>query len=94
MLCRKIKNIETLDAETAMETFHKLEAVTYNYKTNKKESVVGFIAEDVPNTIAPNDHKSLSALEVAALLTKVVQVQDEQIQNMQSEINELKVMQK
>ena len=74
---RKYKeNIQTLDSKTAMEAFHKLEPVTYNYKTNKTEPIVGFIAEDVPDVVATNKRDALSALEMVALLTKVVQVQE------------------
>jgi hypothetical protein len=75
---RKYKeNIQTLDSKTAMKAFHKLEPVTYNYKTNKTEPIVGFIAEDVPDVVATNKRDALSALEIVALLTKVVQIQED-----------------
>lgn len=70
------ENIKDLDEKTAMEAFAKLEPVTYNYKTNKNEPIVGFIAEDVPDVVASNTRDTLSALELVALLTKVVQVQE------------------
>ena len=34
---------------------------------------MGFIAEDVPELVATNDRKGLSALDITAVLTKVVQ---------------------
>ncbi len=88
-----------------MEAFSKLTPVTYNYKTNKDEAIVGFIAEDVPDVLAPNDHKSLSGLEMVALLTKVVQetraeaktdieAKNVEIEAIKIEITELKTMQK
>lgn len=66
------ENIADLDAEAAMEAFDKLKPVTYTYKTDDSENVVGFIAEDVPELVAVNGRDALSALEIAALLTKVV----------------------
>ena len=50
-----------------------LEPVTYKYKANPQEGKVGFIAEDVPELVATNDRKGLSALDITAVLTKVVQ---------------------
>jgi hypothetical protein len=78
------ENIEDLDTETAMEAFHQLKPVTYNYKSNKEEPVVGFIAEDVPEVVAINSRKGLNALEMVALLTKVVQEQEKEISRLKS----------
>ena len=86
------ENIEVLDSQTAMEAFHKLQPVTYNYKTNKDEPIVGFIAEDVPAVVATNDRDALSALEMVALLTKVVQTKEKEMEEMKREINELQKM--
>ena len=89
---RKYKeNIQTLDSKTAMEAFHKLKPVTYNYKTNKAEPIVGFIAEDVPDVVATNKRDALSALEMVALLTKVVQVQDEKLESEKKKIKKLEI---
>jgi hypothetical protein len=75
-----------------METFAKLQPVTYNYKTNKKEPVVGFIAEDVPDAVAPMDHKSLSALEMVALLTKVVQTKEKEMEAMKKRLSKVEAL--
>jgi len=88
------ENIENLDDQTALDAFHKLQTVTYNYKTNKDEGIVGFIAEDVPSLVAVKDRNALSALEISALLTKVVQLQDKEIKQMREDIKALKMMQK
>ncbi len=53
----------------------------------KDEPIVGFIAEDVPDIVTSKEKDSLSAMEIVALLTKVVQVQAEKI-------TKLEVMQK
>ena len=49
--------------------------VKYNYKADKAEKYVGFIAEEVPELVAMNDRKSLSPMDIVAVLTKVVQEQ-------------------
>ena len=47
--------------------------MTYQYKANPDEDKVGFIAEDVPQLGATKNRKGLSALDITAVLTKVVQ---------------------
>jgi len=57
------ENIKELDAKKALEAFHKLRPVTFNFKRDKdKELMVGFIAEEVPDLVATKDRKSLNAL--------------------------------
>ena len=74
------ENIKELSAIEAMAAFEKLQPVSYTFKKDaKKEPVLGFIAEDVPELVAAQERKSLSALELVALLTKVVQQQQKQI---------------
>ena len=88
------ENIKILDTQAAMKAFEILQPVTYNYKTNKEESIVGFIAEDVPELIAVKGRNALSALEVVALLTKVVQEQEKVLKAKDIEINKMKSTQK
>ncbi len=78
------ENIRELITEDAIAAFHKLQPVTYNYKTDKKESYVGFIAEDVPELVAINSRDGLSAMDMVAVLTKVVQEQDKKIQKLEA----------
>ncbi len=70
------ENIEALSSTKALAVFHQLQPVTYNYKSDKKESYVGFIAEDVPELVAINSRNGLSSMDMVAVLTKVVQEQD------------------
>lgn len=84
------ENIAQLDNKMAMEAFEKLNPVTYNYKVEPDEKTIGFIAEDVPDLVARNGRKNLSAMEIAALLTKVVQQQQETISQMKKEIETIK----
>ena len=67
------ENIEFLGSEEAVEAFKELNPVKYCYKNDAdKEVNVGFIAEEVPSLVASKQRKSMSAMEVAALLTEVV----------------------
>ncbi|WP_415407297.1 tail fiber domain-containing protein [Sulfurovum sp. CS9] len=67
------ENIKVLSSEDALAAFRKLQPVTYNYKTDKTESYVGFIAEDVPELVAIQSRDGLSSMDMVAVLTKVVQ---------------------
>jgi hypothetical protein len=88
---RELKeNIEGLTADEAQETLAELSPVKYNYKADKEEKHVGFIAEDVPALVAAKDRKSLSPMDVVAVLTKVVQEQQKTISYYQKTISELK----
>jgi len=80
------ENIESLGTDEAMATLTQLTPVKYNYKTDKSERYVGFIAEDVPELVATADHKGLSPMDVTAVLTKVVKEQQNTIQEQQKTI--------
>jgi hypothetical protein len=81
------ENIKTLSAADANKTLKGLNPVLYNYKVDKAEKHVGFIAEDVPDMVASKDRKGLSALDIVAVLTKVVQDKTQVIDNQQKIIN-------
>jgi hypothetical protein len=67
------EHIRPLTTEEAQQTLAALDPVRYNYKANPREKHVGFIAEDVPELVAREDRKSLSPMDIVAVLTKVVQ---------------------
>jgi hypothetical protein len=69
------ENIESLSAEEAKNALAQLDPVKYNYKTDQTDKYVGFIAEDVPELVASQDRKGMSAMDVVAVLTKVLQEQ-------------------
>ncbi len=81
------ENIAALDGAEAISALNALEPVRYNYKNQKDENYLGFIAEDVPEIVAQKDRKSLSPMDVVALLTKVVQEQQKQINALQSRLD-------
>jgi hypothetical protein len=88
---RELKeNIIDLTTGDALDTLEGLNPVRFNYKTNKEDESLGFIAEDVPELVASKDRKGMSAMDVVAVLTKVVQEQQRTIGELQKEIDELK----
>jgi hypothetical protein len=54
------------------------------------EKCLGFIAEEVPDLVAMNDRKSLSTMDIVAVLTKVVKEQQKLNQEQQNELSLLK----
>jgi hypothetical protein len=85
-------NINDLKKEDASQTLHGLNPVTFTYKECPQEQRVGFIAEDVPQLIATSDRKGLYAMDIVAVLTKVVQGQQETISALSAKVSELERM--
>jgi len=81
------ENISNLTQEEAISALEKLNPVKFNYKVQKDEDYVGFIAEDVPDLVATGDRKSLSSMDIVAVLTKVVQQQQKQIAELEARLN-------
>jgi hypothetical protein len=85
------ENIKDITTTEAMKTLANLKPVKYNLKKESSNDLnVGFIAEDVPELVATKSRKTLSALEIAAVLTKVVQQQQEMITKLNEEVKGLK----
>ncbi len=83
------ENIRELDSEDAFSALENLNPVQYNYKADKEEDYIGFIAEDVPDLVATKDKKSMATMDVVAVLTKVVQEQQKLAEKQQKTIEEL-----
>ncbi|MBF0518467.1 MAG: tail fiber domain-containing protein [Nitrospirae bacterium] len=83
------EHIKELSSEKALEAFEQLKPVTFNYKTDKSDKHIGFIAEDVPEIVATKDRKGLSSMDVVALLTKVVQEQQKTIASLSEKVERL-----
>ncbi len=89
---RELKdNIETLSAEDANAALEALSPVRYVYKNSRDEAYVGFIAEDVPELVASNDHKSLSPMDIVAVLTTVAKAGKAEIAALTAVTTELQV---
>ena len=82
------ENIRELTTEEAMNTLAGLNPVKYNYKTDKEDKHVGFIAEDVPDLVATKDRKGLSPMDIVAVLTKVMQEKSQVIERQQQTLEE------
>ena len=80
------ENIVELTTEEAKEALEDLEPVQYNYKQDESETYVGFIAEDVPELVASEDRVSLSAMDIVAVLTRVVQEQEKRITELEERL--------
>lgn len=83
------ENITSLTAEEAVETINALSPVKFNYKIDKEEPYVGFIAEDVPEMVAIKDRSGLITMDVVAVLTKVVQEQQKIMKTQQEALKKL-----
>ena len=88
---RELKeNIQTISTEDANEALAALSPVRYVYKNSRDEEYMGFIAEDVPDLVASNDRKSLSPMDIVAVLTTVTKEQKAEITEQKSEISALR----
>lgn len=87
---REVKqDIHELGTAAAVDAVKALQPVTFAYKANPGEKNVGFIAEDVPDLVARSDRKGLSAMDIVAVLTKVVQEQQKTIEDLQTRMQQL-----
>ncbi len=80
------KDIQELSAAVALSALSDLKPVTYQYKNGDEEKHVGFVAEDVPEVVARNDRKGLSAMDVVAVLTKVAKEQQQKLQEHEAQL--------
>ena len=81
-------NIQLLTLEDALAALADLEPVSFNYRSDVDEQHLGFIAEDVPELVATTDRQSLSPMDVIAVLTRVVQEQQERIQLLEQSVRD------
>ncbi len=84
----KKENIAALTLDDALAALKGLEPVQFNYRTETVEQHVGFIAEDVPDIVATNNRKGLSSMDIVAVLTKVIQAQQQQIDALEARLDD------
>jgi hypothetical protein len=84
------ENIEPVNLLEAQNTLKNLEPIKYNYKENKEEEFLGFIAEEVPELVAMKDRKGLHTMDVVTVLTKIVQDQQDKFEEQSEMIEEQK----
>lgn len=80
------KDIKILRSDSAFEIFHELEPVRFRYKNEAGQEYLGFISEEVPADVATEDRKGLSAMNLVAVLTKVVQSQQTRIDRLEARL--------
>jgi endosialidase-like protein len=83
-------NIHPLDRTDASAALAALKPVRFHYKNSPNEESLGFIAEDVPELVATKSRKSISTMDVVAVLTRVVQEQQENIAKLEESMMQLK----
>jgi tetratricopeptide (TPR) repeat protein len=83
------EDIEYLTLQEAKETLDELNPVKFKYISEENEKHVGFIAEDVPELVATKDRKGLASMDVVAVLTKIVQEQQDKIEELEQRLNKL-----
>jgi hypothetical protein len=78
---RELKeNIAELSGKEAVEALKKLNPVKFNFKADgDKNRHIGFIAEDVPELVATSDRKTLSPMDIVAVLTQALKEQQNTI---------------
>ncbi|MDA0705559.1 MAG: tail fiber domain-containing protein [Proteobacteria bacterium] len=81
------ENISELTVDEALAALAALEPVHFNYLQDSSEAHVGFIAEDVPDLVASNDRQGLSTMDIVAVLARVIQAQQEQIERLQERLD-------
>jgi hypothetical protein len=86
-------NIRSLSARDAFVALQRMNPVTFQYKADPAEKHVGFIAEEVPELVATTDRKGLSAMDVVAVLTKVVQEQQQIIADLKVKVDHIEKVQ-
>lgn len=82
-------NIRSLTASEAFRALPRLSPVKFEYKAEPGETYAGFIAEDVPELVATGDRKTLSSMDVVAVLTRVVQEQQKTITELKAKMARL-----
>jgi len=86
------KNIQDLSAAQAEAALSQMNPVQYQYKSDDLgDQHVGFIAEDVPDLVATPGRKGVSALDMVAVLTKVLQEQQRKIAELEARLQAVEV---
>jgi hypothetical protein len=83
------RDIHSLGTEEALSALAGLEPVRFRYKADPDDEWLGFIAEEVPDLVATADRKTLSPMDLTAVLTKVVQEQQKAIVDLRATVASL-----
>ena len=86
------QNIEPLSTDNALKAFKELNPVTFSFKTDPNSQQLGFIAEEIPDLAAVKNRKSVDPMKIIAILAKVGQKQQEEIQDLRRRLDELQAI--
>lgn len=75
-------DIRSLEDEEALQALKELRPVKYYHEQKPDEEVLGFIAEEVPDLVATNGRRSIGNSDIVAVLTKVIQQQQQAIEEL------------
>lgn len=85
----KVKeNVAELTPEEALSALENLEPVTFSYTQDDPGRHVGFVAENAPDLIASSESEGLKPLEIVAVLTRVVKLQQLRIAELEARLEE------
>ncbi len=82
--------IQDLSEDEALSTLQNLRPRRFVYRVDPSEPMVGFIAEEVPGLVANKSRDGLSAMEIAGVLTKVMQKQAREIEQLRQDLASLR----
>ena len=82
------QDVRALTADDANAALAALQAVHFRYRQDSAEAHLGFIAEDVPELVATGDRRGLSPMDIVAVLTRVIQEQQERIEKLEARVAE------
>ncbi len=87
---RKLKqNISSLTHEEALTTLDNLDPIKFTFKSDtEKDLQLGFIAEDVPDLVSTPGRKGIQAMDLIAVLTKVVQERRQRISSLEEQLQD------
>ena len=87
---RKYKrDIRPLESAAAREALVDLQPVRYFHRSDPAEESLGFIAEDVPDLVAADGRRTLNPMDAVAVLTRVIQEQQQTIKTLSRRIDDL-----
>jgi len=80
-------DVTELSGEQAMDALRELNPVTFRYKADSsRRRNVGFIAEDAPELVSYQQRDRLAAMDIVAVLTKVVKEQQALIDDLKDQV--------
>src|SRR5215469_9837345 len=90
---REIKeNIVDFSSQEALEVLEHLSPVKFHYKADDaKKAHIGFIAEDVPQSVASSDGKGISLTDIVSVLTRAVKEQQKTINTLSEKCHSLEL---